>query len=116
MIPTDGKRGIDENVALHFGRCQTYTILDGDGNILAVIDNTSEHMGGKGLPPEIMKANGADILICRDIGPKALNMCGEMGIEVFLADSDTVREAYGAWRSGEAKKATVGEGCRMHKH
>jgi len=55
VIPTDSKKGLDDQIAEHFGRCKTYTFLNEEGELLEIIDNTSEHNGGQGLPPELMK-------------------------------------------------------------
>jgi predicted Fe-Mo cluster-binding NifX family protein len=113
-VPTNGKAGLDEEVAQHFGRCNTYTILDENGKVLEVIDNTSEHMGGSGLPPELMKKHGADILLCRDLGPRAIMLCNELGIEVFVGHANSVREMFSAWKAGELKKAGMDDACSQH--
>jgi len=74
VIPTNDKKGLDDNIAEHFGRCSTYTFLNERGEVTEIIDNTSEHMGGTGLPPEIMKRHEANVLLCRDIGPRAIDL------------------------------------------
>ncbi|MDD5222074.1 MAG: NifB/NifX family molybdenum-iron cluster-binding protein, partial [Patescibacteria group bacterium] len=81
VIPTNKRNGLDDKVADHFGRCPTYTFLNEEGEIVEIIDNTSEHMDGVGLPPELMKKHGANILLCKDLGPRALNLCQELGID-----------------------------------
>jgi len=48
-IPTDNKKGLKDTVAEHFGRCLTYTFLNGKGEVLKIIDNPREHMGGEGF-------------------------------------------------------------------
>ena len=83
VIPTENDRGLKDKVAEHFGRCQTYTFINEKGEIIEIIKNTSEHMGGSGLPPELMKSHNAQVLLCRGLGPRALNLCQEMGIEVY---------------------------------
>jgi len=115
IIPTNGSKGMEEDVALHFGRCRTYTILDGNGTLMETIDNTSEHMGGTGLPPELMKKHGAEVLLCRDLGPRAIILCNELGIEVFVGNAGTVKEMFGAWKAGSLKKAGIGDACESHR-
>ena len=68
VIPTNNKKGLDDTVAEHFGRCLTYTFLNEKGEVVEIINNTSEHMGGSELPPELMKKHGANILLCRELG------------------------------------------------
>jgi len=117
VIPTNGKRGLDERVAEHFGRCRTYTFLDENGNLLEIIENTSEHMGGIGLPPELMKQHGASVLLCKGLGPRALNLCSEFGIDVYLCyNAETVREIFDLWRNNKLRKASIYDACREHMH
>ena len=115
VIPTNNKRGLDDKIADHFGRCLTYTFIDEKGNLLEVIGNTSEHMGGVGLPPELMKKHGADILLCKDLGPRALNLCRELGIEVYVCQAKTVKEIFEMWKNNKIKKAGAEDVCKQHK-
>jgi len=115
VIPTDNKNGLKDTVAEHFGRCLTYTFLNEKGEVVEIIDNTSEHMGGKGLPPELMKKHGADILFCKDLGPRALNLCQELGIEVYVSQAETVEEIFEAWKNNKIKKAGAEDICEQHK-
>jgi len=115
VIPTNGNKGLDDNVAEHFGRCNTYTFLDEKGKIIEVIDNTSEHMSGLGLPPELMKKHGANILLCKELGPRALNLCKELGVEVYIGQAETVRDIFRMWESSKLKKADTKDVCEEHK-
>jgi len=115
VIPTNNKRGVDDKVAEHFGRCPTYTFLNEKGEVVKIIANTSEHMGGKGLPPELMKQHGADILLCKDLGPRALNLCRKLGIEIYCSEAETVREIFEMWKNNKIKKANAEDICEQHK-
>ena len=115
IIPTDNKKGIQDTVAEHFGRCQTYTLLDEKGNLLKIIDNTSEHMGGVGLPPELMKKHGANILLCSGLGPRALDLCKQFGIGVYVIKARTVKEIFELWKNSKIKKAGLDDVCEEHK-
>jgi len=115
VIPTNNNNGLDDDVAEHFGRCNTYTFLDEEGNVLEIIDNTSEHMGGLGLPPELMKKHGANILLCRDLGPRALSSCKELGIEVYVGQAETFKEIFEMWKNKKIKRAGIDDVCEEHK-
>jgi len=67
------------------------------------------------LPPELMKKHGADILLCKDLGPRALNLCKELGIEVFVCEAQTVREIFELWNSNKIKKADITNICKDHR-
>ncbi|MBN2202830.1 MAG: NifB/NifX family molybdenum-iron cluster-binding protein [Candidatus Aenigmarchaeota archaeon] len=113
-IPTEGKLGLEEKVAEHFGRCKTYTLFDEKNGKIKVLDNKSEHKGGFGMPPEFIKNIGADILICRDIGPRAIALCKDLGIDVYVANSQTVKEAIEFWKNGKIKRADPKDSCKVH--
>lgn len=115
VIPTDSKKGLEDTVADHFGRCLTYTFLNEKGEVVEIIDNTSEHMAGVGLPPELMKKHGADVLLCRDLGPRALNLCKELGIEVYVCQTGTVKEIFNLWKNNKIEKAGMENVCEEHK-
>ncbi len=115
VIPTEDRKGKESRVAMHFGRCRTYTFLDEKGNVLKTIENTSEHMGGKSLPPELMKEHGADVLLCRGLGNRALSMCNQLGIDVYVCQADTVDEIFSRWKSSGLEKAGKEDTCG-HEH
>ncbi|MFH1750361.1 MAG: NifB/NifX family molybdenum-iron cluster-binding protein [Candidatus Micrarchaeota archaeon] len=115
VIPTNGKKGLNDAVAKHFGTCQTYTFLDKKGNVKKIIDNTSEHMGGADLPPDLLKKQGASILLCEGIGPRALDLCKKLGIRVYVHRTGTVREMFGSWKAKKARKAGTDDVCKEHQ-
>jgi predicted Fe-Mo cluster-binding NifX family protein len=115
VIPTNGKRGLADKVAEHFGRCLTYTFLNEKGEVIEIIDNTGEHMGGIGLPPELMKKHGANVLLCNGLGPRALALCNQLGIDVYVSQEETVKDIFDAWENGKIKKAGAEDVCEQHK-
>ena len=115
VIPTNDKKGLDDTVAEHFGRCLTYTFLNEKGEVVEIINNTSEHMGGLELPPELMKKHGANILLCRGLGPRALALCSQLGIDVYVNQAETVKEIFEMWKNNKIKKAGTEDVCEEHK-
>ena len=115
-IPTEGEGGIDAPVGQHFGRVPTYTIVDLDTNEVEVTPNTSEHMGGVGLPPEFISKTGTHVMLCGGLGPKAVTMFEQFGIDVFVGAAGTVRDAIEAWQQGKLMEATDENACREHRH
>ena len=115
VIPTNGRKGTAETIAEHFGRCETYTFLNEKGEVVEIIDNTSEHMGGIGLPPELMKKHNADILLCKGLGPRAIDLCKKLGIEVYVEQAETVNDIFELWQNKKLKKASTEDACEDHK-
>ncbi|MDD3042117.1 MAG: NifB/NifX family molybdenum-iron cluster-binding protein [Methanosarcinaceae archaeon] len=115
-VPTRDENGLDGLVEQHFGKAPTYTILDTESQEVSVIPNTSEHMGGVGLPPEYLHQNGVDIMLCAGLGFKAVQMFETFGIEVFVGVGGTARDSFAAWEAGRLHKATADNSCADHGH
>lgn len=113
-IPTMGKNGLNENVGEHFGRVPTYTVVDTKTNEVNVVDNTSEHTGGSGYPPEIIAQTGAEVMLCGGLGRRAISMFEELGIMVYVGASGTVKDAIQMWQAGKLQQATDENACRQH--
>jgi len=111
VVPTDSKKGLSDKVAEHFGRCKTYTFLDEEGNIVEILENTSEHMGGAGLPPELMRKHGAEVLLCKGLGSRALDLCKKYGIDVYVYQAETVKEIFELWKNKKIKRAGLEDVC-----
>ncbi len=113
-VPTMGNNGLDEAVGEHFGRVPTYTIIDLETKHVKVVPNTSEHMGGVGYPPDIMKREGVQVLVCRGLGQRAISMFDAIGIEVYIGASGTVKDAIAAYQDGRLQKAGIDNACGQH--
>ena len=114
VIPTNNEKGLDDKIAEHFGRCLTYTFLNEKGEVIEIINNTSEHMGGVGLPPELMKKHEADVLLCRGLGSRAVNLCKDLGIDVYVHQAERVKDIFKLWQNKKLKK-TGAEGACEHQ-
>lgn len=114
-IPTEASGGLDDRVGEHFGRVPTYTIMDTESGEVEVLPNESEHMGGSGLPPELLAQAGVDVLLCAGLGHRAMALFEEQGVMVYIGAHGTAREALERWKGGELRPATDEEICREHK-
>ncbi|MDH7508634.1 MAG: NifB/NifX family molybdenum-iron cluster-binding protein [Methanomassiliicoccales archaeon] len=115
-IPTMGYRGIYEMVGEHFGKVPTYTIIDTETNEIKVIENTSEHRGGVGLPPELIKKAGADAILVSGLGLRALEIFKKLGIKVYTGARGTVEETLAMFKQGKLAIAGADDACREHEH
>jgi predicted Fe-Mo cluster-binding NifX family protein len=59
---------------------------------------------------------GVDVMLCSGLGPRAISMFEQLGIEVYVGAYGTVREAVQAWQEGRLQVATDENACRMHRH
>jgi len=113
-VPTAGGGGLNALVGEHFGRVPTYTIYDSETGAVEVVDNTSEHAGGTGLPADLLSNLGIDVLLCSGLGRRAIGILSENGIEVCVGLSGTAREAIEAWKGGQLSGASEGDACQRH--
>ena len=113
-VPTEGPGGLDDRVGEHFGRVPTYTIYNAETGEVEVVDNTSEHAGGSGLPAQILAGLGIDVLLCSGLGRRAIGILSENGIEVCSGVSGTAREAIESWKGGRLSTASEDDACQRH--
>jgi predicted Fe-Mo cluster-binding NifX family protein len=113
-VPTSGTGGLDDLVGEHFGRVPTYTVFDTETQAVEIVDNSSEHMGGRGYPAEILARTGIDVLLCSGLGRRAIQMLSSDGIAVCTGASGTAREAIACWRGGDLAAASEGDACTRH--
>jgi predicted Fe-Mo cluster-binding NifX family protein len=116
VIPTEDNNGLESKVSDHVGRSKTFTFLDENGNILKILPNTSDHMGGTESPPELMKRAGADILLCHGLGPRAWDFCKQFGIDMYISEKQTVGAVFAQWKNNDLKKIDLKDVCAHHRH
>ncbi|MGI5876803.1 MAG: NifB/NifX family molybdenum-iron cluster-binding protein [Dethiobacteria bacterium] len=86
-IATEGNE-----VAQHFGRCPSYTIVDiEDGKVVnkALIDNPGHQPG---FLPRFLAEKGAKCIIAGGMGPRAQGLFAEQGIDVIIGVMGPVEE------------------------
>ncbi|HUV79672.1 MAG TPA: NifB/NifX family molybdenum-iron cluster-binding protein [Candidatus Bathyarchaeia archaeon] len=115
-IPTLGTGGLGDLVSEHFGRAPTFTVVDMANSGVKVVENTGEHFGGVGNTPELVAGAGAEIMLCSGLGPRAISMFEQLGIEVYVGASGTVKDAVSAFQAGMLREATDVDACEMHRH
>lgn len=115
-IPTLGYDGLEDFVYEHFGKAPTFTIYNTETNEVKVIENKSEHFGGKGLPAENLAREGVNIILCSSVGLRAISFLQQLGIEVFVGANGKVKDVIKAWKDGKLSKAGLNNACKEGKH
>jgi len=115
-VPTEGRGGLGDFVSMHFGRAPAFTIYDTETKEVYIIPNRSEHFGGTGTPPEILANAGVDVVLCGNLGPKAIIAFERFGIRVYVGASGTVRDAINAFFNGMLQPASLDSACPDHRH
>ncbi|MBN1859805.1 NifB/NifX family molybdenum-iron cluster-binding protein [Candidatus Bipolaricaulota bacterium] len=113
-IPTEGAGGLDASVGEHFGRVPTFTILDTESGDVRIVPNTSEHMGGQGLPADLLANMGIDVVLCQGLGRRAIDILSQRGIRVSIGFGGSAKEAIDAWKQGKASPVGEESACQQH--
>ena len=78
-------------------------------------EDMSEHRGGVGVPPEFISKTGTHVMLCSGLGPKAVHLFEDVGIDVFVGAEGTVRDVIKAWQQGRLMEATDENACMEHR-
>lgn len=115
-FPTNDDKGLESQLADHFGRAPTFTIIDSETEELKIIDNSGEHFGGRQSAPVLIVNHGTNVLICKALGRKAIARFEELKIDIYVTEKLTVKDALEAYRNQELQKASESEACADSKH
>ncbi|MBD3191076.1 MAG: dinitrogenase iron-molybdenum cofactor biosynthesis protein [Candidatus Heimdallarchaeota archaeon] len=115
-FPTTSANGLDATIYEHFGRARTFVIVDTKSNEVQNVDNTSEHFGGKQAPPFFLKGLGVTTLICKGLGRKAIVYFEQIGIDVYLTQNNSVKDALSAYKEDKLTLATERDSCKEGRH
>ncbi len=110
-VPTLGDKGLDDEVSGHFGRAPSFTIVDTDSGEVEVVENTSEHMGGEKKPPTLLDEKNIDVLLCSNLGRRAVARFEELGVEVYSGASRKVSDVVDDWENGDLDIASKRDAC-----
>jgi predicted Fe-Mo cluster-binding NifX family protein len=114
-IPSNSSGGLNDQVGYHFGRVPNYTIFDDETEKFEIIPNTSSHMGGMGLPAELLRKHRVDVMICGGLGHRAILLFEQYGIEVYIGAQGTIKNAIEQYKSNSLQMATDKDACEQHK-
>lgn len=113
-VPVTKLEGPQSQVSSHLGRAAGFILFEPEEEEVEVIENTSEHMGGKGKPPGLLAEAGVDVLLCFNLGVRAIKRFEEYDVEVYVNCQGTAEDALIAWQQGELEEASAVNACRRH--
>ncbi len=114
-IPAMGDSGLDEQVSSHFGRAPTFVVVDSETKECETLVNV-KRTGRNEQPPEQLSEKGVELVLCSGMGPRAIKMFEQFGIEVFLGAEGTIQDTLEKWENGELKEASDKNACQEHRH
>lgn len=107
---------LDAELDERFGRAAHFIVYDTEAGDATHIANTQnlELAQGAGIQAARTVINaGAGALVTGNVGPKAFRTLSAAGIEIYLSESGTVKEAIDAFKAGRLKKV---DGANVEGH
>jgi predicted Fe-Mo cluster-binding NifX family protein len=97
-------KGVFGELSAHFGRCPHYlvaTAIKGDVYSTSVVDNPHYAGHRPGQMPNFIKELGADVIVAGGMGPRAIDIFGQNGIEVVTGAAGQTGAALRAYLDGQ---------------
>lgn len=92
-VPVEVNEGLESKPFGHFGSAPMFVVYDLESDKLSQIDNGDlGHEHGKCQPIKALSGNVVDAVIVGGIGQGAIVKLNSMGIKVFKAQANTIKE------------------------
>lgn len=117
VATTEG--GLDDQVSPVFGRAQTFTIVEVEGEEIkgaSVIQNPYVNApGGAGIQAaQLVASEGPEAVLAGNFGPNVAGVLSQAGIEMYLAGGISVEEAVHKYLKGELSPVAAGAAGPMY--
>jgi len=107
-VPSLGQGGLEGERSGHFGRCDTFTLVElENGQVMSVwvIDNPPHEEGGCLRPVELLASHNVNALVVAGMGARPLAGFRDVGIDVYFEDATA--------GIGDVVKLVLGGGCEQ---
>ncbi len=113
-VPCMDSQGLSSEISIHFGKSPYFTLLgvkDKEIEEIEVIESLGKHKGGNMTPAEIIIQSQVDMLLCANLGSKAVQMLQQSGVKIFVGASGTVENIIEEWKTDKLHLADENSGC-----
>jgi predicted Fe-Mo cluster-binding NifX family protein len=114
---SNDNQGLQGSLSAHFGRCPYYTLVDIDGDRVSevnIVENPYYDNHIPGAVPEFIKSKNAHVMIAGGMGPRAIDLFNQFGIEAVTTGAQgIIDDILSAYLRGEIQGAL---GCEEHSH
>ena len=103
-LACEDNKGLNDQISQHFGRCPSYLIVDVEGEEVKksdIISNPYYDNHVPGMVPKFISEQGATVMIAGGMGPRAIDMFSNFGIEVVTGAIGNVGNVLKAYLQGE---------------
>ena len=105
-VASDDNNGLAGQVSMHFGKCPYYVLAEVEnGKVLRSKTEENPHFGNHqpGKVPMFIRELGADVIVSGGMGPRAIQMFNDFGIEVATGAVGKVENVLDAYLRGDLK-------------
>jgi predicted Fe-Mo cluster-binding NifX family protein len=114
-IPTLDGRGLEGEVAAHFGSAPYFTLVDDSTDQIEVLQNRGHHHAhGACTPAAPLAGRGVEAVACSGLGRRALAQLEDAGFRVFQAAGPQVADVLRTWKAGGLRPMTLEAACAGH--
>ena len=102
-VSSEDDRGLAGQVGAHFGRCPAYTLAEvKDGKIVTSEVFLNPHVAGHapGVVPQFLAGLKPNAVLAGGMGPRAVSMLRDYGIDVATGMSGSVEDAVRGYVDG----------------
>ena len=99
-LACEDDQGLDGQMSQHFGRCPYYLIVDVEGDEIKKTDSVNNPYYNNHVPgmvPQFINEQAVNVMIAGGMGPRAIDMFTNLGIEVVtgaIGNAGNVIQAY----------------------
>lgn len=101
------------SVSAHFGRCEKYVVFEEEDRKLISKETLASPPHQPMFLPRFLKENGVSKIMCCGIGPRAVSLFEELGVEVIPGIEGNVDEVISKYLEGSL---IAGESSCSHGH
>ena len=116
-FPVGKAEGLESKVYGHFGSAPVFIVVDTENNNVTIINNNDQHHAhGACNPMKALNDQTVDAIVVGGIGAGALSRLNQLGIKVFQAQAQTVRENIQMLKDQNLPEFTLQHTCAGHGH
>ncbi len=116
-FPVVKAEGSESKVYGHFGSAPVFIVVDTENNNVSLINNNNQHHAhGACNPMKALNDQTVDAIVVGGIGAGALSRLNQLGIKVFQAQAQTVRENIQMLKDQNLPEFTLQHTCAGHGH
>ena len=105
-VAAEDDKGFDGQVSHHFGRCPFYFLVEVEGDQIVESKVEQNPFYGNHQPgqmPAFIRDLGANVILAGGMGPRAIDLFINMGIEVATGAVGNVKNVLDAYLRGDIK-------------